>query len=296
MIRTADDLLTSIKSEISIPSQQSRYTDTALLAMADNYISSELVPMIISMKIDLLTRRETVTVTGAYSYPIPSRAVARSLRSVKYNKITLQHVDFIDWFAEDGTPTALALCGDEYYPWPTPTSGTLEIAYQCRPSQLAKLTACGVVTGLNAISKIIQVSTVPTGVTTGSLIDVIQGKQGNRIRGSDLSVTVSGTNLELGADIPDGTVLGDYVALAEYSPVLQFPLELADLVSLAVQKRVLMAQSDDGAAAKEAEYKEALKNARAVLSPRLEGAPQLIGPSPLVNRFPRNWRRLCPIS
>ena len=294
MIRTADDLLTSIKNGASIPANQIRFSDTMLLGFADEFTRGTIVPELIRLKSEILTVRETVTVTGSQRYLIPARAVGRTLRAVFWDGESLRPLDYLQWRDESGDPLMVGFEGNYFLPYPTPAStstGKLEIAYYCKPSALVKTSSAGKITSINSGSNLIQVASVPSSIVTGVSVDLIRGQGGNDILLRDAVATVSGTNITLSTALPTDLALNDYVCLAGYSPVVNMPEELASLLSKAVQIVVLEAQSDmEALQLAQASYKKLAENAYSATSPRMQGESDRLNPSPFLNRS-AIWRR-----
>ncbi len=75
------------------------------------------------------------------------------------------------------------------------------------------------------------------------------------------------------ADFPDTVVVGDYVALAQQSPVIQLPDECYPLFESAICERVLYAIGDyEGSAKLMTDMVQEDQNIKKMMEPRIEGA------------------------
>lgn len=285
MIRTTDDLVASIKNGCSIPTNESRFSVTRLLEMCDDYIAGELVQAVLNQNAELLLTTEDIPCAGSAYYCIPYRAVGRVLRYVHYYASATATPEEPRYLAAHATTqTGIRFVGDKFSPNPAPTTGFYRVCYALRPSKLVSVSSAGVITGVNTGANTLTLSRLPTGVSSGSYVDIIRAKQGNDILGFDLQITnIDGLTVTL-ASLPSVAV-GDYVALAETTPVLPFPLELAPLVSKAVQCKVLEAQGDiEMLSAAKDELNSIKKSCFSILTPRLQSKAPALSTSPLFRR------------
>jgi hypothetical protein len=285
MLRTTDDLVASIKNGASIPTNESRFTVNHLLEMCDDYIHGELVHSILNSNAELLLTTEDITCDGSASYSIPYRAVGRVLRYLHYySSANATPVEPKVLLANQTVEVGVRFCGDKFYPQPIPTSGFWRVCYSLRPSKLVPVSSCGVVTGINQLANSVTVTRVPTGVVVGSSIDFIRSKQGNDILGFD-HVVNNIDGLTITFDSLPTVSLGDYAALAETSPVLQFPMELGPLVAKAVVCKVLEAQGDiEMLSAAKDELNSLKKSCFSVLTPKISTQSPSLRTSPLIRR------------
>jgi hypothetical protein len=285
MIKTTDDLITSIKNGASIPTNESRFTVTRLLEMCDDYVHGELVQSVLNTNAELLLTTEDVVCDGSTSYVIPYRAVGRVLRYIHYySDANSTPTEPKCLQANQTKETGIRFVGDKFFPNPSPTTGFYQLCYALRPSKLIPVSSAGIVTGVNMLAGSVSLSRIPTGVVVGSLVDFIRVKQGCDILGFDCLVTNIDDLTVTFSSLPTISV-GDYCAAAETSPVLPFPLELAPLVSKAVVCKVLEAQGDiEMLAAAKDELNSLKKTCFSILTPRISTQSPCLNPSPFMSR------------
>lgn len=291
MAITADYLLTGVKRRIVMPASQVTFTDTDILAFGDNIISSRIVPMIESVNQEFfVTIHEEDLVAGQSEYKIPYRAVGRALRELKLKdtnenirNIALVSIEDAQTFYMSTLTTKFYFKGDKIRLVPDVPSSispdqSLQIWYRLAPSRLVQLSEAAQVASIS--NDTVTVTDVPSGFSTGMLIDFVQGKSGNSIYSIDQEVTnISGTDITFGTDVvPDDLEEGDYVCVAQTSPVINFvPNECYSLVESLTARRVLVSAGDfEGAKMLDDDIREEEKNLKMILEPRITGEPTVI--------------------
>lgn len=288
---TADDLLESIKRGISVPNYQVRFTDADILSFADEEIQTRLVPMITSLREEYFIKIVYIPmVQNQRDYQIPYRAVGRTVRDVKWYDgnvksgmmfITPNDEQYYTNVNVGGRPSAFYFIEDKIAVCPAPnaSSGYIEVKYELRPNKLAILDDVGTISAINTTTGVVTLSAALTGLTTSTPIDFIRAKAGNVTYAFDVSPTnVSSTLVTFDPDdLPSDLAVGDYVAFAGYTPVVQLPEEAHPVLANAVHCRLLRALGDyEGLNIEEAVLAQRLSFLRDALSPRVEGHPPVV--------------------
>jgi hypothetical protein len=300
-IRNVDDLLTQVKTWAAIPENTVRFTAANILSECDLVLEADVVPLVLSLNAQLLIRRKTETITNATRYvEIPYRAVGQVVQNIiwtdGFQTKRLTPLDPADayLFQSPGLPERVLFEGDAMWLFPRPSgNGTLEISFQAAHSKLVQTTACALIQSVNTGAKSVVVSSVPATFSTATLVDIIKGRQGNGLRGLDLSVAnIAGTTISFVDDLPEGVVPGDWVSLAEETPVLQLPRELYQVVALGATAKIVAAQGDTEMVGYwDKQFEDSLAGAPTVLSPRMLGeTPKVTDRTGLVGAV-RNFRR-----
>lgn len=304
MARTADQLITGLKRRGVIPASQVLFDNDDLLAFADNIIETWVVPMLISVREDYFVTYSDYSITiDQAKYLIPERAVGRSVRDLKLVFSTggardLQKFSLEDehLFQQSATPQGYYMDADNIVLVPTPGVGgqSLRVFYERFPSRLTQTSNAGVATGSTTSS--ITLQSVPTAITAGSVVDVIRGKAGHSCTHEDLTVqSINTTTLEFVADSIDTTqtAVGDYVSLAQTTPVIQLPNECYSYLETMTAARFLHSNGDFEASGKlEDDAKDEMKNLLKILSPRNRGeATKIINRRSLMRGTKGRYRR-----
>lgn len=306
MTYTADDLIKSVKRGITIPNFQALMGDDDLLALADEETLSLILPIILSLRLEYFVVKESVPIVNSQeAYDIPYRSVGRGLRDLLY---TVDGVDrniaYIEpedthYYSNNNTasdPRGFTFRGDKIIlvPSASNTSAFLTLTYHARPNKLVQTTKAARVVFVNTVTKEVTVNMVPTSISIGSQVDLLQGKQGCSMIDFDVNVTnIVGNVMTLSSVLT--LTKGDWISLAETSPVLQTPEECMQVIAQAVQCRVLEAQGDtDGYNISKARLDEKIRQIKDLLTPRIEGEERkIVNRNGLLRRrnFQRNTKR-----
>ena len=288
-------LLSAIKANISVPEFQSRFTDNNLLAFADEFISSELVPALVNLNVELFIVSDDVPViSGQKKYLIPNRAISRSLRSVRWNEGRfLGYANPEDSFMHNnvvGEPQVVSFIGDYFLPQPIPSTGTLNIAYACLVSKLVKESNCIKVSTFNLNNNIIQAVSIPSSFEVGTICDLVS--QDGRIIARDISITdITSPNITVSA-LSNEIKAGDFLCVAQESCILTLPLEVIPAIVKKVCCKILSSQTDSEAfGICNAEFNQIWTMCKTAMSPKLVNQTPKIKPSPFLrSQKVRNWR------
>lgn len=288
MANTADRLLQGLKRRSIIPSSQPLFGNSDLLALADDVIRGKVVPLLIGIRQDfLVTTSLTPTVVNQAAYAIPYRAVGRTLRDLKMvdsggsvRDLALLAIEDEHLFqAGGGSPHGFYFKGDKVVLVPPPQSAltSLEFWWECPPGRLVETSSASVVTGFTATT--VTVDQVPTSITTGTNVDFIAAKSGNAPMAIDKAVTnVAGLTYTFAAGaIPADLAVGDYISVAQTSPVIMIPDECYPMLETLVSQRILNALGDfEGAQALGKDVSEEEKAIKMLLEPRIRGEATVI--------------------
>ena len=279
MANTVDDFVASVKLTATVPENQALITTPRLLSFADEEIQNELVPLVSSLNQEFfVTIENEQTVAGKQTYNIPYRSIGRTLRDLKVTsntstaQLTKISIEDEDDFNLASSVAGFNIKGDKIWLYPTPTDAGLGLKkyYLFRPSKLVETSAAGRITGISG--NIITCATVPSDFVAGVLVDFVEGRSGYSTLGFDQTITnVVGLQVTV-ATPPTELVVGDYLAMAEETPVIQFPDELYSYLVQRTAKRILEAIGDfEGAKAIGERLPQARKNIEKLLAPRTEG-------------------------
>jgi hypothetical protein len=301
-IRNVDELLKQVKTWAAVPENTNRFDAAAILSECDLVIESDIVPLVLALNAQLLIKRQIIPITNATRYvEIPYRAVGQVVQNVIFTDgVQVKRLTPLDsadayQYQSPGVPERVMFEGDAMWIYPRPAnSGTLEVSFQAAHSKLVQTTACALVQSVNEIAKTLVVNAVPATFLAGeTLVDVIKGRQGNGLRGMDLSIAnINATTIEFTDALPEGVVPGDWVSLAEETPVLQLPREIYNLVALGATAKIIASQGDTELVGYwDKQFEDALAGAPTILAPRMMGeTPKVTDRTGLVGAV-RNFRR-----
>lgn len=313
MAITTTEFLASVKRNVTMPSNQVRFDDTDILAMADEQMQVLILPIMTSLRQEFFVVRKDVTVVaGQTEYKIPYRSVGRTLREIKVTDTSNTNVYTVPYVLPEDTQffnygnstntgdiRGYTIRGDNVVVLPIPASGTTQVIqmfYELAPSKLIVASAAGVVSSVDTGTGVVTMSAAVDGFATGQEMDLVDGESGNSVIAIDITNTnVSSTNVTFtAADLPtapNALKAGDYVCLANQSPVLQIPNEGAMVLVQAVTVKLLEAQGDfEGMGNAERKLAQNIEAFEKIVTPRVEAnVPTIVNTNGLIkNKLLRN--------
>lgn len=293
MAYTADELVTQVQRAAMVPSASDEITSAVILSFADEESQSVVRPWrrrVTGSGHDI-DWEDSALVADQAEYRIPWRAEGGALEDVTYvDSDDVEHgltsVSREDrWRYVDGagahwqTERGFCVEGDHVVLLPTPTeaSGSLRMRYYRRPNRLVLEAATFEITAVDAGGSTTSYTGVkPSTITLSTPVDVIQARPNFDLLGK--SATPGGvgatTIILVNADV-SGAIVGDYIALAGETPIVQLPVELHPILVALVTGRVLEAIGDREAYS--IAYERAVVRMRAMEAlflPRVEGKPR----------------------
>jgi len=301
--------LAAVDRAITVPNYQPRFSQSDILALANEEQQSLVVPMIVALREEFFVFRETLSITaGDFGFRIPERAIGRTLREIQYRNQTggtlvydLPRISIEDSYGftnlGSGTPNGFMVEGDTIRLLPTPSSDGEVVLFMLRkPSSLVLTSRTAVVTAVG--TNTITLSKVPSNLTIGSKIDITDNKPAYPLVYKDLTITnISGVVITVSGftgTALSGVDVDDVVSTALETSIVQLPDEAAIVLIHATAVRVLEALSiPDQMKMAEDKLQQKIRACREILSPRVEGSiPKIIQRDGLlrgrttVRRFP----------
>lgn len=283
---TTSRLLSDIKRLGHFPTNQNTFQDSDLLALYDYELQTYVVPMLMKVREEFFTRHVDITLDPANGrYPIPERAIGSRLGDVQLvignyiEQLRLVQIGQLD--SEVGSPVgarAFTIQGNDIVLIPVPTSGVLRVYYHTRPSQLVATSACGQILSINTGLNQVVVGSVPSTFTLSSTLDLVSNTSGFDTEGEDLTLAnLTGTTLTFNETLPTNLQVGDWVCLAQQSPIAQIPVEVMPLLTQAVVVKVYEIQGYDSKVDQAAKKLQQMQtDLMALITPRVEQAPKTI--------------------
>lgn len=255
MSYTTLDLLSSVKVRAMIPDASTGSLSSAnLLNLATEELHIALVPLILSVREKYYeTYHDTAVIAGMGAIPIPSRAIGGVLSVVQYLlNGAVYPLNPIDPNAISTTNTGSFPRGIYFennsivvYPTQDTPQGTVRQRYYQRPSRLEQTSNCAQVTSFDTIGLTATCSGgVPSTWASGTVVDFIPHGIPYTPYGLDSAVTgVSGSVISF-SSLPSALAVGDWIALAEYTPIPEVPFEFFPVLAQATACKALEAVGD----------------------------------------------------
>lgn len=288
MAWTTDDLQTTIKNRAMIPDASAgSFGPAALLAYASEELLLTLVGMILGCREKYYeTYQDTAVQAGVSTLAIPARAIGGVVSCVQYlyqNRVRELHP--IDPATIVTTDTALSPSNFYFqnnsivlYPTPTNATGTVRQRYFQRPNRLEQTINCGKITAFDTNAVTVTVAAAPSTWSTGNLLDFIpQTASQATPYGLNSALTGATGNVLSFAALPAAVAVGDWVALAEYTPIPEIPFEFQVVLAQATACSALEANGDQaGLGAAKAKLDAYVQAAIKLLTPRAQAGQKKV--------------------
>lgn len=259
MFYTTDEIVESVKARTLAPVGQPTYTNADFIRFCNEEFQIKLVPDIITIREDYFLRTYTQSIIyNKTSYTMPNRAIGNAIKDVIFidtsnNRFPISHININDIPLNNFTsvyPSNFYIKGDQIVlaPSPNASSGTLEMWYYERPSQLVPVADCGQITAIAQNTPLAgQVTyTVNADVSSYSTYDFLSGSSPFQNWAIDVDpVSATSTTVVVSmSDVQgsDGTLLpsvGDYICEANYSCIPMVPQEMHPLLAEMTAARVV---------------------------------------------------------
>lgn len=288
---TTTELLASIKRRGQIPTSQNTFSTADMLAIADEEIRVEVLPLVMTLRESYYETYSDITiVSGQTAYDIPERAVGFKVkdivvRSTNGDERSLSRIDS-EVRGEDSSGSDISSFyfeGNKIVLTQTPASSngdSLRVRYFIRPSSLILPSAAASITAIDTATNTVTVSSLPSTISTATPVDLVKKKPNFQVHTADATISsILSLDVTFSASLPDDLVVGDYLCLAGESPVIQVPVELQPLLAQKVAVTILRGLGHREELKDAKDELESMRGlARDLLNPRIDGEPKKIIP------------------
>lgn len=301
-ILTGDKMVTSVRKRTMTPDDTSIFTDQDILDIIDEEIDVEVLEKLTVLHGDNLTISVDIPKNDIGSYDIHYRSIGNKLREVslingeevyELSQVSISELSdytnasdlsgYIDNFYVEHNKIKLVQSSRSYT--------HIRMFFYLRPNTLTKIEEAGIISSIvtdeGAGTVNFNLSQVGKNFSSGLDYDIIGKRTPNIIRGFDItpiSVTTgtSGSILFNKTDIDpflDEILVGDYVTLAEETPVPNMPTEMHPLVAQAAAIHILESLTDTEALNNaKARMKKMTAAVQSLIDSRVDFAPKKIKP------------------
>jgi hypothetical protein len=284
------ELISALQLHGSFPTSDDLYSSADFLSLLNHQMKAEILPMMLKVNEEFFLQYQDFTIGSGSTYRIPTRAIGTVIRDLQIIDGSANVSSISRLFEEDRpnnlsgyyiTRNSVELSSDF-------SSGTLRMKYFARPGTLVATTSCAQVTVV--AGNTITVSSAPTTMALGTLVDFVQNNNPYDLLGMDLAIaSVSGTTLDFAA-VPSGLTVGDWICIAGESPVPMLPEEMHPVLVQSALCKTLSSKKDKA-------YKDELEtlvrvkeDAINMLDPRIENNSNKVRSGKLLGYFSRGRR------
>lgn len=293
---TTDALVSNIKRRITLPDAQNLYTADDLIAFAGDELSSSIEPIVHSVQQEYwVVQTDVPLVQNQTNYTIPIRGIVNGLRLITLVDSANNEIMFpllrpentassYNWLSPYSTAT---LCGftlqDDHivmFPQTIVTNPTMSVRfrYERQPNQLCATSEAAKVVSI--AGNVATVESIPADWTTSLLFDIIKGTPTFVSKGDDLVITAIdtiGLTITFTNAIPTNVVAGDWISVANTSPIAQIPYQMFPYLAQCVAILVLAGMDDEQSLAAAEKTRDKMKeDILKLLQPRDMGNVQTV--------------------
>jgi len=311
---TSSTLIDSVVSRAMLPINQVTFKNADFLRFATEELDMAIIPFVLQYHEDyFLTYVDIPLESGKNKYTIPYRAVGNKLRDVAFldnaavYEMTRVTIDDISYYQYGGGNAFTSTGFRVFYiqnneivllpeNMPNPT-GSLRVSFYIRPNQLVDESRIATVTSVNPSTGEVGVSSVPSNITLGVDLDILQTKSPHKILKFDVQATNIDTVNKIITfainDLPSNLAVGDQISLAEECCIPQIPTDLHSMLAQRVACRCLEALGDQaGLQAANTKLAEMEQKGATLIDDRVEGAPMKVNNRHgFLNRTKSTFRR-----
>lgn len=267
---TANVLIAAIKLKGGMP-DDNYYTDDNMLTILNDEMKLTINPLVMKLQEEYFLENKTYTITSGGTYRLPKRCLGNKLRDVKLIDSNGAYTDLERLFEEDRSSNkrgyyisrnTITLSSDI-------TTGSLKITYFMSPSALVLTSSVATVQSIDSATQV-TVSSLPSTISVSSPVDFIQANGPYDLLDKDVTISsISGTILTF-SSLPDDLAVGDYICLAEQSPVPLIPEDLHPVLVQAALCVCLSSKKDKSVELELQKLEQMKQTISEMLDPRVE--------------------------
>lgn len=297
---SVDSLITSVKTRSMNASNQNLITDADIVRIASEELQSVIIPYIESVKQEYwVTSKNDTFVQGQVNYEVPQRASGSKFRDVMLvdnqgNQVLLNYIQPEDmksswayapyqfgFYPQDNHIVLVLgnLLGAANYSF-------VRLNYFRRPNTLCPTDQAGQVMSIDRNTNEVTLTFAPTSWTTSDTFDCIDSQPPFSSHGDDQTITAINGFILTFTSVPNDLVVGDWISLANTSPIPQIPVEAHRLLEGLTAARILQYTGDPAFQVFQAQAESMKRDLMQVLTPRVNGSPAKF---PLRNRLWGWW-------
>lgn len=292
-VQTVDDVVSNIIASTRLPISQITFTTQNIVGFLQDEQQTTLTDLIKKVREDYwLANYDQAITNNVFSYPMPPRCAAGSLRNIVFLdpagfEIDCPHLDP----DQVKTPSYFAfrpswqgqgafLQNDRVVLWPQTfsfTSYQLRQKYERRPNALALIANCAQITGVSVGANQLSFAAA-TPFSNAQLVDVISQKGQFPSQGDDLLISnVAGTTITFDSSTPitSSMTIGSWLCPAGLTCIPQMPAEAyALLVARGMLRIAVGLQNQNLFSVSSKMCEDSAAKLMTMITPRVSGSPR----------------------
>lgn len=279
-------LIENIQRRCAVPTSQLTYTNEDLVALANDELQGEVVPLIMSTREEYFVEEYDLSSPADGVIEIPANAVGAKLRSVCFKQQTsplvlnsLPRID-LDVVAGVGywnfnSVAGFYVQGNSIILYPNtsvPVNTQMRLYFYKRTLVLTDSTHYGQVVSVDENTNSVVLSFVPYDWATGTEINAVSSTP-NFGTTVSLATVVSVSSPSVVLDSVEGISVGDYISECGFSAIPQVPVEAHPYLAQLTAVKALEGLGDrEGMAAAQAKADKLKTSLLVMISQRVDGS------------------------
>jgi hypothetical protein len=265
------EMISSLKIQGSFPSSDDLFSTSDFLVLFNNQLKTDITPLMLKLNEEFFLQYKDFTIDSTARYRIPRRAVGAKIRDLQY--LVNDNYNSIDrLFEEDrrNEKSGYYMLRNEIELSTNFTSGVLRMKYFARPNELVLTSSCAQISSISTGTNQVTVSSLPNTMTDNVLCDFVQNNNPYDLLAYDSAIVgVSGSTVTF-SSLPQGLEIGDWLCLANQSPVPMIPDELHAVLVKSALCATLSSKKDKAYEQEMVMLEQMKQTAINMLDPRVE--------------------------
>jgi hypothetical protein len=292
-VLNTEQLIASARTRTMSPESTNSLDDPKVINILNEEIDSGLLHTLLTLNEEnLVIKQDFQKSAGQNRFKIPYRAVGNKLREVsivtsdnkEHNlaRVGIEDLPEFQGFLSDRIGT-FYVEGDEIVLVNSnlDTFDKIRMYYHLRPNTLVPSKETGKIVGIDKATGTIIIDKFPDKFSTNTLFDFVGHRSPNKILRFDIAPTSKNANtfslVFNPEDLPKDLLIGDFLCLAEQTPVPNVPTEMHPLLCQRAAVHILESLGDSANMNNAmVRLKQMEISVQSILNNRVEGSPQKI--------------------
>jgi len=288
---TSEEIIASIKIKGSFPTSNDLFSNSDFLSLINHQMKTEIIPTMLLLSEEFFLLSKDYTIATGSTYRIPARAIGAKVRDLQYadGSSNLSKLVRLDESDRPSNPSGYYVVRNSIELSNDFTGNTLRMKYFGRPNDLVLSTSCGQITSIDTGAFSVVVSSLPSAITTNSIVDFVQALNPYDLLDYDKTVVgVSGTTVTF-SSLPTGLVVGDWLCVASQAPVPMIPEEMHPVLVQSALVAALAAKKDKSVEFESKVLERVKQDAIRMMDPRVENDSASFRSGRLLGYFANRW-------
>lgn len=227
-------LVSNVQLVGHIPLSNATFTASEIITLGNRELQTSLIAQILSVREGYYLKYVDHDPNESGQYPIPSQAIGGALEAIQLviepSVIPVNRLEQSEQFSTQ-SPTSTSygyfIKGNTIQILPAPTAGVVRLWFLRRPNAMTTTSAAGLITAISGAT--LTLSSLPSTFAVDTAVNLCQAQPTFDVLGERTITGISGLDVTLDEAVDDLTD-GDYLCLANQTPIPQIPVEFRPLL------------------------------------------------------------------